>query len=158
MYAIDSIDCKILTLLQREGKITNTALAECVALSPSACLRRVQNLENQGIIQYYTAIINGSSVGLGVEIILTITLVGQSRSLLRDFENTIATIPNVMGCYLLGGEYDYLVHISVRDLDHYAQLHRDTLSTLPHVATLKSSFAMRQVIKRTAFDLSDIHI
>ncbi len=150
---MDTIDKNILCFLQRDAKIPNTILAQQVALSPSACLRRVQHMENQGIIERYTTIINGKSVGRGVQIILTVTLTAQGNKNLQEFEDAVCMIPNVMSCYLVGGNYDYLIRLAVKDLDDYAQLHRHTLSHLPHVANLQSNFAMREVLHRTEYNI-----
>ncbi len=148
---MDDIDYKILRFLQRDAKIPNTALAEMVALSPSACLRRVQHMEQHHIIDRYTTIVNGKSVGKGVQIILTVTLIEQSNTCIQQFEQALGNIAHVMSCYLVGGSYDYLIRLAVKDLDEYADLHRHTLSHLPHVANLQSNFAIREVLHRTEY-------
>ena len=145
---MDKIDKNILSQLQNDGRMSNIALADTVGLSPSACLRRVQTLEENGTIQNYTAILDEKKLGLGSQIIVMVTLSGQGYDRMLDFEKAIVKIPNVLACYLMGGQYDYLVRLSVRDLEHYEDIHRTQLSQLPHVQTLQSNFAMREVIKR----------
>ena len=145
---MDKIDKNILSQLQTDGRISNITLADKVGLSPSACLRRVQTLEENGTIQDYTAILDEKKLGLGSQIIVMVTLSGQGYDRMLDFEKAIVQIPNVLACYLMGGQYDYLVRLSVRDLEHYEDIHRTQLSQLPHVQTLQSNFAMREVIKR----------
>ena len=151
---MDSIDKKILNILQTDAKIANATLAERVALSPSACLRRVQHMEEQGIIEKYVTIVNGKSIGKGVQIMLLVTLTRQENQYLQQFEDAVLQIPNVMACYLIGGEYDYIIRVEVADLDDYADLHRNTISLLPHVAKLQSNFAMREVVRKTDYYLS----
>ena len=145
---MDKIDKNILSQLQNDGRMSNITLAETVGLSPSACLRRVQALEENGTIQNYTAILDEKQLGMGSQIIVMVTLSGQGYDRMLDFEKAIIKIPNVLACYLMGGQYDYLVRLSVRDLEHYEDIHRTQLSQLPHVQTLQSNFAMREVIKR----------
>ena len=145
---MDKIDKNILSQLQNDGRISNITLADTVGLSPSACLRRVQALEDGGTIQNYTAILDEKKLGLGSQIIVMVTLSGQGYDRMLEFEKAIVKIPNVLACYLMGGQYDYLVRLSVRDLEHYEDIHRTQLSQLPHVQTLQSNFAMREVIKR----------
>ena len=149
---MDKIDHKILHALQQDAKITNNALAEKVALSPSACLRRVQYLEQNGIIERYTIIVNGNAVDMGMQVMLTVTLKEQGKNRLEEFEYAVVKIPNVMSCNFMSGNYDYLIYLVVRDLHDYAELHRKSITTLPHVATLQSNFSMCEVLRRTEYN------
>ncbi len=145
---MDAIDKKILGSLQEDARISNIALAVKVGLSPSACLRRVQALEEKGIIMGYTALYDEKALGLGSQILVMVTLTGQGYDLLQEFENSIQKIPNVLACYLMGGGYDYLIRIAVKDIEDYERLHKTHLTKLPFVASLQSNFAMREVVKR----------
>ena len=145
---MDAIDKKILSCLQDDARISNIALADKVGLSPSACLRRVQALEENQTILGYTALYNEKNLGLGSQILVMVTLTGQGSELLREFEEAVEKIPNVLACYLMGGGYDYLIRIAVKDIEGYEFLHRTQLSKLPYVASLQSNFAMREVVKR----------
>ena len=145
---MDAIDKRILAQLQNDGRISNIALADKVGLSPSACLRRVQALEEDGTIMQYTTLLNEKQLGMGSQILVMVTLSGQGYHRLLEFEDAVKKIPNVLACYLMGGGYDYLVRLAVKDLEHYEQIHRTKLSQLPHVQTLQSNFAMREVVRR----------
>ena len=147
---MDAIDKKILGYLQDDARISNIALADKVGLSPSACLRRVQSLEEGGTILGYTALYNEKNLGLGSQILVRITLTGQGSDLLQEFESAVKKMPNVLACYLMGGGYDYLMRMVVKNIEDYEYLHRTQLSKLPHVARIESNFAMREVVKRSS--------
>ncbi len=137
----------ILQILQREGRLPNSDLAGRVNLSESACLRRVRALEASGLIEGYTAILNQQKAGLGVNVFISITLERQERADMDDFEQAVRAVPEVMECYLMTGEYDYLLRVVVADTADFERLHSRHLTSLPHVARLHSSFALRRVQK-----------
>lgn len=145
---LDSIDLAILSTLQSNGRISNAALAEKVGLSPSACSRRLDNLEKSGTIRGYHTRVSNKALGYALTAIVHISLSGQFRKTLREFEDAITRCPNVLACYLTSGEYDYILRIAARDLADYERIHRDWLSSLPHVVRINSSFALREVIDR----------
>ncbi|HCV36262.1 MAG TPA: AsnC family transcriptional regulator, partial [Acidimicrobiaceae bacterium] len=116
---LDSVDRAVLDLLQRDGRIANVDLAEAVHLSPSACLRRVRRLEEGGYIDRYVALVAPSAVGLGTDVFVEITLVGQAETTLDAFEAAVADRPEVMSCHLMAGDFDYLVHVVVSDVSDY---------------------------------------
>ena len=147
---MDAIDKKILGYLQDDARISNIALADKVGLSPSACLRRVQSLEEGGTILGYTALYNEKNLGLGSQILVRITLTGQGSDLLQKFESAVKKMPNVLACYLMGGGHDYLMRMVAKNIEDYEYLHRTQLSKLPHVARIESNFAMREVVKRSS--------
>lgn len=151
---LDAIDYRILTRLQKNGRIANTDLAEQVSLSPTACARRVQLLQEEGFIADYVALIDNSKLGYNLTVIVQITLEGQSDEMLSAFENSIIDIPEVLMCYMISGDADYVVHIAVPDISRYDEVYRGYLSTLPGVARLQSSFAMRTILTRTSIDLT----
>ncbi|HEY9079855.1 Lrp/AsnC family transcriptional regulator [Magnetovibrio sp.] len=150
---LDSTDMRLLDALQSDGRITNQDLAEKVNLSPSACLRRVRRLEDSGVINGYVALLNPAKVGRSSNIFIEITLSSQSEAVLDAFELAIAKIPDVMECYLMAGEADYLVRVAVSSAEDYERIHKSYFSRLPGVARIRSIFAMRTVCKKRGFVL-----
>lgn len=145
--ALDSHDRAILRLLQQDARIPNTRLAEQVSLSESACLRRVKALEESGLIQGYTALIDQQKAGYPVNVFVSITLDRQSQSGLEAFESAVRKIPELMECYLMTGEHDYLLRLVVADMVDFERIHSQHLTRLPAVARIQSSFAMRTVTR-----------
>ncbi|GIS98866.1 MAG: Lrp/AsnC family transcriptional regulator [Acidimicrobiales bacterium] len=150
---LDHVDRAILRLLQQDGRMANVDLAEAVHLSPSACLRRVRRLEEGGSIDRYVALVDPSAIGLGTDVFVEITLVGQDEGTLEEFERAVSERPEIMSCHLMAGDFDYLVHVVVRDVADYEVLHRTHLAQLPGVARMVSSFALRPICDRTAVPL-----
>lgn len=145
---LDKFDRKIATLLAADGRLTTVELANRVGLSPSACTRRVQGLEAQGVIRGYRAMIDPAAVGLGINIFVEITLERQNDDTLRAFEAALAGCPNVLSCHLMSGSSDYLIHIVARDLSDFERLHANVLGHLPGVSRIESKFALREAIDR----------
>ncbi|HEY5809602.1 MAG TPA: Lrp/AsnC family transcriptional regulator [Povalibacter sp.] len=145
--SIDRFDRSILQALQLDGRISNSALAERVNLSESACLRRMRALEESGLIEGYTARINQQRAGCPVNVFVNITLERQDEVDLRKFEEAVRKIPEVMECYLMTGDYDYTVRVVVADTADYERIHSKHLTRLPGVARIHSSFALRTVQK-----------
>ncbi|MEO2172222.1 MAG: Lrp/AsnC family transcriptional regulator [Acidimicrobiales bacterium] len=152
--SLDAVDRAILGLLQEDGRIANVDLAEAVHLSPSACLRRVRRLEESGRIDRYVALVDPAAVGLGTDVFVEITLTGQDEATLEGFEVAVSERPEIMSCHLMAGQFDYLVHVVVRDVADYEVLHRTHLAQLPGVARMVSSFALRPICDRTAYPIS----
>ncbi len=144
---LDRYDRAILKQLQEDARITNALLAEKVSLSESACLRRVRALEESGLIEGYTALIDQQKAGYPVNVIVTITLDRQHQSGLEAFESAVRKIPEVMECYLMTGEHDYFLRLVVADLADFERVHNQHLTRLPSVARVQSSFAMRTVTR-----------
>ncbi len=144
---LDRYDRAILKQLQEDARITNALLAQKVSLSESACLRRVRALEESGLIEGYTALIDQQKAGYPVNVIVTITLDRQHQSGLEAFESAVRTIPEVMECYLMTGEHDYFLRLVVADLADFERVHNQHLTRLPSVARVQSSFAMRTVTR-----------
>lgn len=151
--ALDATDRAIITVLQDNGRITNAELANRVSLSPSACLRRVRALEREGVINRYAALVSPAAVGRATSVFVEITLSSQEESHLDAFEAAILRCPEVMRCHLMSGEADYLIQIACADVSDYERIHRTQLALLPGVARLRSSFALRKVCDRTAYQL-----
>ncbi|MCB1747952.1 MAG: Lrp/AsnC family transcriptional regulator [Gammaproteobacteria bacterium] len=151
---IDPTDRAILTALQADGRMTNVQLAERVHLSESACLRRVRLLEAHGVIARYTMLVDPVAVGIPGNVFAEITLVSQQQQDLDRFEAAVREVPEVMECYLVTGEYDYLLRVVARDTVDYERIHHQHLTKLPGVARVKSSFTLRTVAKKTELPLA----
>ena len=151
--ALDEIDRRILTALQENARITNVELAESVGISPSPCWRRVRELEQKGVISNYVTLIDPASIGLPVSVFVQVTLERQVETALEEFEGVVADWPEVMECYLMTGDADYLLRVVVADLAAYHRFLVDHLTRVPGVASIKSSFALKQVKYRTALPL-----
>ena len=145
---MDKIDKSILSILQDNARISNVDLADRVGLSASACLRRVAQLEASGVITGYTAGLNLEQLGHTVLVLVHITLQGQSAVMLSEFEAAVQKIPQIMACFLLAGESDYLLRVAARDVTDYGRIHSEYLSALPHVLRMESNFVLRQVTNR----------
>jgi DNA-binding Lrp family transcriptional regulator len=150
---IDSVDRAILDTLQRDGRIANVRLAERVHLSESACLRRTRMLEEAGVISQYKAVVNPRAVGLPDNVFVSIALMRQDQPDLEAFERAVCDVPEVMECYLMTGEFDYLLRVVVADASDYERVHRNRLTCLPGVARVQSSFALRVVQHAVALPL-----
>jgi len=150
---LDKYDKKILDALQKDGRISNVQLANLVSLSESACLRRVRALEMSGMIDRYAALVSQPKVGLSGNVFVHIGLQREEESELAAFENAVRNIPEVMECYLMTGEFDYLLRVVVSDMADFERLHRDALTRLPGVARVNSSVAIRTVQKKTELPL-----
>lgn len=144
----DTRDRAILAALQKNGRLTNAELADKANLSPSACLRRTKLLEEAGVIAGYTMLLNPKAVGLSGTAFVQVTLHGQGREDLERFERAVADIPEIMECYLLAGQHDYMLKLAYRDAADLERLHKDTLTSLPGVNRVQSTLTLRTV-KRT---------
>ena len=148
MEKLDHIDLSILRVLQQNGRISNADLAEKVGLSASACSRRLDILEKSGVISGYHARVSHKALDYKMMVIVHISLSGQFAKTLAEFEAAVKRVPNVLVCYLMSGEYDYILRVACKDLEDYERIHRDWLSALPHVVKINSSFALREIIDR----------
>ncbi len=145
---MDRIDRAILSILQENARIPNVDLADRVGLSASACLRRVAQLEAAGLITGYHASLSHEKLGHSVLVLVHITLHGQSADMLSDFEVAVAKVPQVLACFLLAGESDYLLRIAAKDVTDFGRIHSEYLSALPHVLRMESNFVLREVVNR----------
>ncbi|MBK1663519.1 AsnC family transcriptional regulator [Rhodospirillum rubrum] len=155
MVALDTLDRKILRALQRDGRITNTELAERIGLSASACLRRVKRLEDEGVIGGYTAVLDQIALGKPASIFVEITLASQSEASLSAFEAAVRVCPEVMECHLMSGSADYLLRFVAADTLDFERIHKIYLTRLPGVARIRSAFSLRTVSRRAGFPLGD---
>ncbi len=151
---LDATDRAILLQLQTNGRITNAELATKVGLSPSAALRRTRTLEESGVIDGYVALVNPEAVGRDTTVFVEISLDTQFETQLDGFEVAILECPEVMSCHLMAGDSDYLLQVACSGVADYERVHRDWLSKMPGVSRIRSSFAIREVCQRTAFEMN----
>lgn len=151
--SLDSTDWKILAALQEDARISNLELAKRVHLSPSPCLARVRRLEVSGLISRYVTLLDGAALGLAVSVFIQVRLERQVEAALDTFEKAIAERPEVMECYLMTGDSDYLIRVVVPDVRALEGFIVDFLSRVPGVGNIKSSFSLKQVKYKTALPL-----
>ncbi len=147
---LDQTDRRILSVLQKKGRVSNSDLSEQVNLSASACHRRVQRLENEGYIRDYVALLDARKLQVPTTVFVEITLSGQADEVLEAFEKAVRCIPAVLECHLMAGTADYILKVVAENTEDFARIHRQSLARLPGVAQMQSSFALRTVFKTTA--------
>lgn len=152
---MDSIDFRILERLQQDARISNVELARAVNLSPSPCLARVRALERDGVIERYVTLLDAKKLGLTVSVLVQVTLEKQIEPALQAFEKAVRDRPEVMECYLMTGDADYLLRVLVADVPAFERFVLDFLTRVPGVGNIKSSFALKQVKYQTALPLPD---
>lgn len=136
-------DRKILKALQEDGRLTNVALAEKIGMSPSPCLRRVKQLEDSGIIDRYTAVLDRKRLGLGIMAYVEVKVPQISgRSILEEFKEAVIKEPSIVACFITAGQFDFLLRVVARDMDHYSKLAQEVLLRLPGVQDMRSSFVL----------------
>ncbi len=150
MLKIDKIDRKILGVLQENARVSNAELAEKVGVSASPCWRRVRRLEEAGVIKKYVTLLDSTEVGLGVNVFVQIHMGVQKGKEIEELEKVILARPEVMECYRMTGDSDYLVRIAVADIAAYEDFMSRVLLNLPGAANVNSSFALKQVKYNTA--------
>jgi Lrp/AsnC family leucine-responsive transcriptional regulator len=150
---IDAVDIRILNELQADGSLTNLELAKRVHLSPSPCLTRVKALENDGVIDRYVALVQPKSLGLNLSVFISISLKEQSKSALAAFEKSIADHDEIMECYLMTGDSDYLIRVAVADITALEKFILEQLTPIAGIEKIRSSFALKQVKYKTALPL-----
>ena len=152
-YSFDATDRRILEVIQEEARISNSELADRIGLSPSPCWRRVRTLEDEGVIERYVTLVNAKAVGLPITVFATVALEKQVESALESFERAVMERPEVMECNLMTGEFDYLLRVVVPDLAAYERFLMDHLTRIKGIASIKSSFSLKQVSYKTALPL-----
>ena len=150
---LDATDLRILAELQAHGALSNVELARRVHLSPSPCLARVKALENNGVIDRYVALANAAALGLGLNVFISISLKEQSKAALAEFEQRIAEHDEVMECYLMTGDSDYLMRVALPDIAALEKFILEQLTPIPGIEKIRSSFALKQVRYKTALPL-----
>ena len=163
---LDKTDRKILAILQQDGRLSNQDVADRVSLSPSPCLRRIKRLEEAGVIRQYVALLDPAQIGLGLLAYVNVRLEKHSESSSSaaggrratssphaDFAASVPHWPEVVACYAMTGEMDYLLRVHVEDMDHFSRFMMQTLLSHPAVADVKSSFALQRIKDTTALPL-----
>jgi Lrp/AsnC family leucine-responsive transcriptional regulator len=150
---MDRIDRRILGVLQANSNASIADLAAKVGLSLSACHRRMRALEEAGVVLGYGARLDPAKIGIGLNILIDITLVSQSSDAMEKFERAVSDFPDILECHLLSGTADYRLRTAARDMADYDRLHRETLARLPGVATMHTSFVIRTVKAWAGYDL-----
>jgi Lrp/AsnC family leucine-responsive transcriptional regulator len=153
---LDAIDLRILAALQSDARIANVDLARKVHLSPSPCLARVRALEEGGYIDRHVTLLDAKKLGLTVSVLVQVTLEKQVVAALEVFERAVRERPEVMECYLMTGDADYLLRVVVADLPAFERFILDFLTKIPGVGNIKSSFALKQVKYQTALPLPSV--
>lgn len=151
---LNEIDLKILKHLQSNARLTNVELSAQINLSQSPCLRRVRNMESSGIIKGYVALVDQNAVGLPVSVFVNVRLEKQVEQALDVFEAAVQQWSEVMECYLMTGDSDYLLRVVASDLAAYERFLIDKLTRVPSVASINSSFALKQVTYKTALPIT----
>ena len=150
---LDATDLRILQELQSDSALTNIELARKVHLSPSPCLTRVKALEAAGVIDRYVALVNPKTLGLNLSVFISISLKEQSKSALAEFESRIIEHDEVMECYLMTGDSDYLIRVAVKGMAELEKFILEQLTPIPGIEKIRSSFALKQVRYKTALPL-----
>jgi DNA-binding Lrp family transcriptional regulator len=150
---LDATDLRILDELQRDSSLSNVALAGRVHLSPSPCLARVRALEAAGVIRQYVALAHAPALGLGLTVFINVSLKSQNKAALAEFECRIAEHDEVMECYLMTGDSDYLIRVALPDLPALEKFILEQLTPIPGIEKIRSSFALKQVRYKTALPL-----
>lgn len=154
--SLDAIDLRILDALQQDGRLTNVELARRVNLSPSPCLARVKALEKHGLIRGYVALCDPLALGLSVNVFISVSLERQRKDALETFEQRVSEHPEVMECYLMTGDSDYLIRVAVADIAALERFILNQLTPIPGVEKIRSSFALKQVRYKTALPLPGV--
>lgn len=152
---LDRYDQMILDILQKNGRITNQELAEAIKLSPSPCLRRVRQMEEDGLIDGYVALLNAKKLGLSLMAFIGISMDRHTPERFEKLESTLASYPEVMECHLITGQdADYLLKVIVRDMDSYQQFLLNKLTRIEGVTGVHTSFVMKSPINSTALPVA----
>jgi len=153
MTDLDTLDVRILEALQEDARITMLELAERVGLSPTPCARRVKRLEEEGLIERYVTLLDGERLGIGLHAFVNVRLRSQTKQSIDIFEAAIRKLPEVVECYLVSGNYDYLLHIRVRDIHAFRDVVRNRLTVIESVGETHTSIALEQTKYTTALSI-----
>ena len=148
---MDRADTAIIVALQQDSSRSIAQLAELAGVSPSACHRRIRALEESGVITGYRAQVDARRLGLKLQAFVEITLTGQNREAMDRFEAAVTDFDDILECHLMSGNADYLLRVAAADLDQFDHIHRECLSRLPGVSSMRSSFSIRPIKRWTGF-------
>jgi Lrp/AsnC family leucine-responsive transcriptional regulator len=150
---MDAIDKKILMLLQQDAKLNTKEIAEKVGLSVSPTFERIKKLEQKEYIKKYVALLDPTKVGKSISVYCQVTLAVHSRELIDDFKQHILALPEIMGCYHVSGNYDFLLKVAVNDMNEYQKFVIDKLSVIKGISNVQSSFVMEEIKNDFAYNL-----
>jgi Lrp/AsnC family leucine-responsive transcriptional regulator len=151
---LDAIDRRILTALQRDGRLSNVELAREVGLSPSPCLRRVRLLEEAGVITRYAALLDGAKIGMGLTVFVRVWLTGQDEETVERFVARVREAAQVVECHLMAGDCDFLLRVVAPDLDSYRRFQAEHLARIEGVRSLKTDIPMQTIKQSPALPLA----
>jgi len=153
---LDTTDRRILEQLQADGRLSNQELAERVSLSPSPCLRRVRALERAGVIRRYAAVLDAQQVGLGLLAYVSVKLEKRGKMPVDQFTRAVESWPEVIACYSMTGDMDYLMRVQIEDLEHYSRFIMDKLLKQPGVIDIRTNFVLERVKETTVLPLEHL--
>ncbi|ARD11324.1 MULTISPECIES: Lrp/AsnC family transcriptional regulator [Pseudomonas] len=142
---LSSIDMRILTALQQDGRITNQTLADQIGMSASPCWRRVKQLEEHRYVLGYRAVLDRRKIGLGVMVFIRVSIDSHSEAEARKFEQEVMQLENVVACYSIGGDADFLLQVVARDLDSFADFAMTVVRRLPGIKEMQSMFVLKEI-------------
>lgn len=145
---LDDTDIALLKALQTNARIAMTDLAAALGVSASTCQRRLTRLEESGLVERYTVLLDEECLGYDGSVLVQITLDSQSETALSAFESAVADIPELVDCHLMAGEADYQLRLVVRDMRDFERIHKGHLSRLPHVSRMQSNMALRRIVRK----------
>lgn len=153
---LDKTDLRILAELQLDGRLTNVELAERVALSPSPCLRRLKQLEDSGVIRQYVALLDPAKIGLGLQAFVRVILEKRGNTQVQSFMDAVQGWPEVINCFAMTGEMDYLLQVYFEDLEHFSRFVMNELLQHPGIQDVKSSFVLQEIKRTTSLPLTHL--
>ncbi|MFZ3389344.1 MULTISPECIES: Lrp/AsnC family transcriptional regulator [Buttiauxella] len=142
---LSTTDVKILALLQNDARMTNQSVADSIGLSASPCWRKIRKLEEDEVIQGYRAVLNRRKIGLAVMVFVRVTIDSHSESEAKKFEEEVAALEDVVACYSIGGDADFLLQVVARDLDSYADFAMSVVRRLPGIKEMQSMFVLKEI-------------
>lgn len=151
---LDSIDHKILNIVQKNAKITNLDLAARINLSPTACLGRVKKLENSGVISGYKAEIDPSKAGYSISGLVLMRINNNTKKAATDFSEAVNNSPSIIECHMTAGKIDYIAKVYAKDFQHYEVIVKDELAALPHIASMETLFLFSNLVPDGIFDFA----
>lgn len=152
----DPIEVKILRQLQSDGRTTNKELSEKLGLSASPCWRKVRKLEENNIIQGYQAVLNRKKIGLGVMVFIKVVIDSHSEEDAKKFEKEVIALEDVIACYSIGGDADFLLQVVASDLDYYADFAMSVVRRLPKIKEMQSLFVLKEIKPFVAYPIKNI--
>jgi len=142
---LNTLDMKILALLQNDARVTNQTLADHIGMSASPCWRKVRKLEEDEVIQGYRAVLNRKKIGLGVMVFVRVSIDSHNEAEARKFEQEVTALEDVVACYSIGGDADFLLQVVAQDLDAYADFAMKVIRRLPGIKEMQSMFVLKEI-------------